>query len=107
DEMLSEYLASLGRIPLLTPEGEQELARELREAEVATWTLLLEAPETLALLDGHPSLARGFGAAATLRRLVDDQTRKKVDKKRAAKDREELADALREADDERALVEEV
>ncbi len=107
DEMLSEYLASLGAIPLLTPESEQELARELREAEVATWTVLLAAPQTLSLLAGHPALEKGFTAASELSRLVDDQARKKVDAKRAAKDRERLADALREADDERCLVVEV
>lgn len=106
DELLSEYLASLGGIPLLTPEGERELARSLREAEVATWMILLEAPEALDLLASHPALEK-FPAAAALRRLIDDQRRKKVDLKRAAKDREEVAAALREVDDERTIVEEV
>src|SRR5688572_17170974 len=42
DEMLSDYLSSLGRIKLLGPDDEKELAARFRDAEVRCWIALLQ-----------------------------------------------------------------
>jgi RNA polymerase primary sigma factor len=99
DENLSEYLSSLGRIPLLTAEDEVRLASTLRDAEVACWCRLLRVPEAVAAVLEAERLQ---GATSTLGRLA-------VLHERGGSDDEivEIAEALRELDDDRQLVEAV
>jgi RNA polymerase primary sigma factor len=55
DPLLGDYLAALGKIPLLTAEEELDLACRLRNAEERCWTLLLTLPEAVDhLLGEHP-----------------------------------------------------
>ncbi|MFZ9889738.1 MAG: RNA polymerase sigma factor RpoD/SigA, partial [Myxococcota bacterium] len=105
DDMLSTYLSSIGRVPLLSAEEEHNLARELREAEVDTWTLLLRVPGVRQLLDNEALRPAGFVATAELslllkqgHSLLDDATLEL---------RVRVAEALREADDDRTLVAQV
>jgi RNA polymerase primary sigma factor len=101
DANLSEYLSSLGRIPLLTAEDEVRLASSLRDAEVACWTKLLAVEDVVdairasALCAEHETLRARldlFAAHAGTGLVVDGV---EVDA---------LAALLRELDDERALV---
>jgi hypothetical protein len=53
DPVLGDYLAGLGKIPLLTAEQELEFGRTLRESEELSWNLLLRLPMAVDhLLDG-------------------------------------------------------
>ncbi|HEY4221312.1 MAG TPA: sigma-70 family RNA polymerase sigma factor, partial [Myxococcota bacterium] len=93
DEMLSEYLSSLGRIPLLTPEQEKELASTFRDAEVRCWQKLLSADAVCAALAVHPIL---HDADVAVRAALGE-----------GGPHDGLADALRDIDDDRALVDEM
>lgn len=108
DEMLSEYLASLGRIPLLGPEEEQEHARVLRESEIGCWQRVLEVPACVAYLARHPSIesarAEVQGAVSRLERR---HHKGGASGKAQRADLELVAEALREIDDERRLIDEV
>lgn len=100
DEMLSEYLSSLGRIPLLTPEGERDLAARLRDAEVRCWRWLLSLDDVRALLADHPILHDASAdVRATLERLGGGRA--------SDDDLEVVADALREIDDDRSVIDEI
>ena len=106
DEMLSEYLSSLGRIPLLTPEEERECARLLREAELACWAGLLSLRDAVAFLESHPLiLDTDFTGREALARIAASGESARLEP--AAEDVESLCDCLRVADDERHLVDEV
>jgi RNA polymerase primary sigma factor len=108
DEMLSEYLASLGAIPLLTPEEEKQIAADLREAEEATWSLILEAPDLIEYLSAHPTLqSKKFSAQESFAVLEKAAAGKRVAKKRVDEARQKVAESLRVTDDDRQLVEEV
>jgi RNA polymerase primary sigma factor len=104
DENLSEYLTSLGRIPLLTADDEVRLASSLREAEVACWVQLLSLPCVLAavrdsaLVTTDESIRLGLDRLAPL--IRDD------DGAALAEEATTLASLLRELDDDRTLVEE-
>ncbi len=93
DELLSDYLSSLGGIPLLTPEGEKDLAARFRDAEVRCWRRLLGVADVRTSLAAHPAL--------------HDAT----EPVRAALDRgdalDDVADAMRELDDDRVLIDDV
>jgi RNA polymerase sigma factor (sigma-70 family) len=88
DEMLSEYLTSLGRIPLLTPEDEKSLAAQFRDAEVLCWRRLLAVDAIRERLGAHP-------IAHDIRAVLD------------AGNLDAIADALREVDDDRVVVDEM
>jgi RNA polymerase primary sigma factor len=100
DEMLSEYLSSLGRISLLSPDEEKELASRFRDAEVRCWRRLLGVVEARAVLVDHPIL---HDASATVRECVERlRTGVLLDD-----DMDTVADALREIDDDRLVIDEV
>lgn len=100
DEMLSEYLSSLGRISLLSPDEERELAARFRDAEVRCWRTLLGVLEARNVLVDHPIL---HDASTEVRACVE--------RLRAGvlmdDDMDIVADALREIDDDRLVIEEV
>lgn len=98
DELLSEYLSSLGRVPLLSPEDERALASQLRDAELRCWLRLLGVVEVRERLAAHP-LAHDLGAEA---RAELEALRQGGEVALDA-----LADALRELDDDRSLVDEM
>jgi RNA polymerase sigma factor (sigma-70 family) len=98
DEMLSDYLSSLGRIPLLTPEEEKDLASRFRDAEVRSWKRLLGVSEVRAFLARHPLL---HDAAADVRASLERTGAG------AGADDDAIADALREIDDDRVVIDEV
>jgi RNA polymerase primary sigma factor len=93
DEMLSEYLTSLGRIKLLTPEEEKSLASRFRDAEVRCWLALLHLPSVRASLVAHP--------------LVHDLPADARVALESGQGLEAVADAMRELDDDRSLVSEL
>lgn len=102
DEMLSDYLSSLGRIPLLTADEEKDLAARLRAHEVACWSALLSQREVIDLLGAHPLFVDASAAAK--------EAHARLTKTRGRKDAADvalLAEALRELDDDRCLVGEV
>jgi RNA polymerase primary sigma factor len=106
DEMLSEYLSSLGRIPLLTPDDEQRLAARFRDAEVRCWRVLLSLGFVRELLSDHPLLHDATGAVReALARLGEAHGRS--ERRAADDDLELIADALRELDDDRHVIEEM
>lgn len=97
DELLSEYLSSLGRVPLLSPEDERDLAARFRDAEVRCWQRLLGVAAVRELIVGHP-----------LAHDLDEQTRQALNAVHASTPAtvlEHLAEALRDLDDDRGLVE--
>ncbi|MCC7072930.1 MAG: sigma-70 family RNA polymerase sigma factor [Deltaproteobacteria bacterium] len=97
DELLSEYLSSLGRVPLLSPEDERELAARFRDAEVRCWQRLLGVAAVRELVGGH-----------ALAHDLDDATRAALAELRTAAPESALArvaEALRDLDDDRGLVE--
>lgn len=101
--MLSEYLASLGRVPLLAADEEKECARRLRETEIACWRRVLEAEECVDYLLGHPAvLDKRRSAKEALLAL-----KRRTSAKRRAELLEQAAEDLRELDDDRTLIEEV
>ena len=100
DEMLSEYLSSLGRIALLTADEEKEIAARFRDAEVRCWRRLLAVPEARLVLVDHPIL---HDATAEVRACIE---RLRVGALADA-DMDMVADALREIDDDRLVIEEV
>ncbi len=103
DELLSEYLSSLGRVPLLTPEDERDLASRFRDAEVRCWQRLLGVADVRELIGKHPLLHDlASEARAALDRLHADPSPAV-----AAADLERVAEALRDLDDDRSLVDEV
>lgn len=91
DENLSEYLSSLGRIPLLTAEDEIRLASTLRDAEVRCWNQLLSERCAQAAVRESEVCRENPSIAAALERG----------------DLEETAELLRQFDDDRALVDAV
>lgn len=96
DELLSEYLSSLGRVPLLSPEDERELASRFRDAEVRCWQRLLGVAEVRELVAAHPLL---HDLAEGARSLIE-----RVRGGAAASEIERAAEALRDLDDDRCLV---
>jgi RNA polymerase primary sigma factor len=109
DEMLSEYLSSLGAIPLLTPEQEVEIASDLLEAEVGAWRLALTADETVEYLARHPNVGEDKKLAdrESLDVLVKAAAGKRVAAKRVAAAREAFALVMRRQDDDRRIIDEV
>jgi len=95
DENLSEYLSSLGRIPLLTAEDEVRLASTLRAAEEQCWRRLLAVPEALRAVSESEVVADSEQAKALVARCTN------------AEGREHLAQLLRDIDDDRQLVDAV
>lgn len=97
DAMLSEYLSSLGRIPLLTPDAEKDLAARFRDAEVRCWRTILSLADVRALLLEHPLLHD-----------ATDEVRQKLacvcTGEASGDDLEDVADALREIDDDRSVI---
>ena len=102
DENLSDYLSSLGRIPLLTAEDEVRLASTLLAAEVSCWSQLLRVSDAVSAVreselcaesaalqllldriglalaagsDASPDLCADVSAAADLLRQLDDERR--------------------------------
>lgn len=107
DEMLSEYLASLGRIPLLSPDEEQEHARVLRETEIACWERVLRVLPCVEYAARHPHLdAAPLATKEALARILRRAARAQLGKAQQA-DIAAVAEALRELDDERRLIDEV
>lgn len=99
DENLSEYLSSLGRIPLLTAEDEVRLASTLRDAEIACWKRLLAVPEGVSALKESErvvgtAIATALDALGKNPRAGDD-------------DVIAIAEALRDFDDDRHMVDAV
>ncbi len=97
DELLSEYLSSLGKVPLLSPEDERDLAARFRDAEVRCWQRLLGVAAVRELIAGH-ALAHDL-AEATRAALAT------VSAATPAAALEPIAEALRDLDDDRGLVE--
>ncbi|OGQ18695.1 MAG: hypothetical protein A2138_09505 [Deltaproteobacteria bacterium RBG_16_71_12] len=96
DELLSEYLCSLGKVPLLSPEDERDLASRFRDAEVRCWQRLLGVAEVRALIAAHPLLHD-----------LDEAARGLLERLRTgapAAELERAAEALRDLDDDRRLV---
>src|SRR5690606_16707969 len=71
DEHLSEYLSSLGRIPLLTAEDEISMASALLDAEVACWRRLLGNKDVVMMVRDSERLAGKESLLACLDRLAD------------------------------------
>jgi len=105
DEALSEYLSSLGAIPLLTAEEEQILAREMRDAEVAVWALLLADDAVIHVLLEHEALAE-MPKKDVLLRHARRSAKSGARAGGGDKDITVLADVLREVDDDRIIVDE-
>jgi RNA polymerase primary sigma factor len=108
DEMLSEYLASLGAIPLLTPEEEKSMAADLKEAEVLCWELVLSIPEGVDYLARHPAVDgnKKYTETEGLLVLTRAVAGKRVAKKRVVEARAAVALAMRSHDDDRKIIEE-
>jgi RNA polymerase primary sigma factor len=102
DENLSEYLSSLGRIPLLTAEDEVRLASTLKEAEIACWRRLLLVKEAVQVVRDSERIQASPTTVADLLTLQDRLPRRPTDELVVA-----IAESLRELDDERQLVEAV
>jgi RNA polymerase primary sigma factor len=100
DEMLSEYLSSLGRIALLTADDEKDIASRFRDAEVRCWRRLLAVPEARALVVDHAILR---DATAEVRACIE-RLRSGTSE---GDDAGAVADALRQIDDDRLVIEEV
>ena len=100
DQMLSEYLSSLGRIALLTADEEKAIAERLQIAEVRCWRLLLSLAEARAVLVDHPMLLE-----------VTPEVRASLEGLRHSAltdtDADALAGALRVIDDDRLVIAEV
>jgi RNA polymerase primary sigma factor len=103
DVNLSEYLTSLGRIPLLTAEDEVRLASTLREIETACWTQLLAVPAVLAVLVDSALCADAPALRPRLERLRE--LRRGDDGAALADEAADVAALLRELDDDRSVVE--
>ena len=102
DENLSEYLSSLGRIPLLSADDEQRIASQLRDAEVGCWIELLGSPQALALVDQSELISDNPELKSLVERIgAMDGADSPI------ADVEALADALRENDDDRVLIDAV
>lgn len=103
DENLSEYLSSLGRIPLLTAEDEVRLASTLKDAEVSCWSQLLRvhvavvAVRESSLCTEHPVLIEVLDRIGEALQAGGD----------CDGDVLRAADLLRELDDERRVVDAV
>lgn len=95
DANLSEYLTSLGRIPLLTAEDEVRLASTLRDVEVSCWLRLLGVPTVVAAVADSALAAEHAALRERLTRLSSPH---------GADDDGEVAALLRELDDDRQLV---
>jgi RNA polymerase primary sigma factor len=115
DEVLSDYLAQLGAIPLFGPEEEQQHAALLLEAEVNTWTQLLGERVVVELLATHDKLVDNNKFTATealhelqrvLQRSSSAHTLRGQRKVEAAALIEHLAHAMRVFDDDRVLIDE-
>lgn len=105
DEALSEYLSSLGAIPLLTAEEELSLARDLREAEVGVWSELLVLDDVVSALHVHAALV-DMPKRDVLERHARRAAKSGASSKGGEKDVVLLADTLREFDDDRIIVDE-
>jgi RNA polymerase primary sigma factor len=103
DENLSEYLSSLGRIPLLTADDEIRLASTLRDAEVSCWQRLLSVPDGVSALAESELAQQTPSLQARLAELAISQQHGDVDAALVVA----IAEQLRELDDERRLVEAV
>lgn len=97
DQMLSEYLSSLGRIPLLSPEDERELAARLRTAEVSCWLAVLKVNAARAQLADELLRLDGSEAVRAAVLLLEESAA-------AHAQLEAVADQLRDFDDERRLI---
>lgn len=108
DELLSEYLSSLGAIKLLTPEEEKEIAADLKVAEIGCWELVLGLPEGVDFLARHPTIEDNvkFTAHEALHVLSRAKAGKRVAKKRVEQSRAIVSGTLRSFDDDRRLIEE-
>jgi len=102
DENLSEYLSSLGRIPLLTAEDEVRLASTLKEAEIACWRRLLLVKEAAQVVRDSERIQASPTTVADLLSLQERLPKRPADELVVA-----IAESLRELDDERQLVEAV
>jgi RNA polymerase primary sigma factor len=112
DPLLGDYLAALGKIPLLTAEEELDLARRLRDAEELCWRLLLSLPETVDhLLEAHafkhqPEIVRGLeGLQKRVARGGDAHSGSARRQKAFADAIGAVAERLRHLDDDRRLFE--
>jgi len=105
DEALSEYLSSLGAIPLLTAEEELSLARDLRDAEVGVWSELLILDDVVDALHAHAALV-DMPKRDVLERHARRAAKSGASSKGGEKDVLLLADTLREFDDDRIIVDE-
>ena len=102
DENLSDYLSSLGRIPLLTAEDEVRLATTLKEAEIACWRRLLLVGEAVELVRGSERIQESQPTMTALQTLQERLPKRPGEDLLVG-----IAEALRELDDERQLVEAV
>jgi RNA polymerase primary sigma factor len=103
DANLSDYLTSLGRIPLLTAEDEVRLASTLREVETSCWLHLLAVPAVVDAVGeselgaDSAELRAGLGRLTALARGDDGAA--------LADEAADVAALLRELDDDRRVVE--
>ena len=104
DENLSDYLSSLGRIPLLTADDEVRLASTLKEAEVSCWSQLLRVREAVVAVRESEVCAESVALQNLLDRIGASLTAAGV---AGDVDVVAAADLLRELDDERRLVDAV
>ncbi|MBM4280409.1 MAG: sigma-70 family RNA polymerase sigma factor [Deltaproteobacteria bacterium] len=103
DASLSDYLTSIGRIPLLTADGEVHMASSLREAEVACWMQLLAVVRVVAVVRDSALCAEHEGLRVRLDRIVTSGAAPAAAEHH--EDAASLAATLRELDDDRVLVE--
>ncbi len=104
DENLSDYLSSLGRIPLLTAEDEVRLASTLLAAEVSCWSQLLRVADAVAAVRESELCGESLPLQIVLDRIGPG-----LSTLRGAHDDDvsAAADLLRQLDDERRLVDAV
>lgn len=111
---LGLYLNGVGRVSLLTPEDERDIARRMRGCEIDVWDLALTHERTLDVLGKEGVLPRAFAAHDTLarharrvRRAAKGHVPSRRLERDMAKDRLALATVLREFDEDRVLIDTV
>jgi RNA polymerase primary sigma factor len=108
DVSLSDYLTSLGRIPLLSADDEVRLAASLREAELLCWTDLLRVRSCVDAVASSSLCAEHAVLSTKVQALLQAMTPPQETAPSLAAELSELVGALaallRELDDDRVVV---